>query len=57
MNSFLSLVARTLYDKLKTLNKERDRIANLVAANAASSKQLDDINAEINMAVALAVAR
>jgi len=40
---------RTLYDKLETLNKERDRIANLVAANAASSKQLDDINAEINI--------
>jgi len=40
---------RTLYDKLETLNKERDRIATLVAANAASSKQLDDINAEINI--------
>jgi hypothetical protein len=38
---------RTLYDKLETLNKERDRIATLVAANAVSSKQLDDINAEI----------
>jgi len=40
---------RTLYDKLETLNKERDRIAALVAANAISSKQLDDIVAEINI--------
>jgi len=40
---------RTLYNKLETLNKEKDRIATLVAANAASSKQLDDIVAEINM--------
>jgi len=40
---------RTLYNKLETLNKEKNRIANLVAANAASSKQLDDINAEIDM--------
>jgi len=40
---------RTLYNKLETLNKEKNRIATLVAANAASSKQLDDINAEIDM--------
>ena len=40
---------RTLYNKLETLNKEKERIATLVAANAASTKQLDDINAEINM--------
>lgn len=40
---------RTLYNKLETLNKEQERIATLVAANAASSKQLDDINAEINI--------
>jgi len=40
---------RALYNKLETLNKEKNRIATLVAANAASSKQLDDINAEIDM--------
>jgi HlyD family secretion protein len=40
---------RTLYNKLETLNKEKNRIATLVAANAASSKQLDDIVAEIDM--------
>ena len=40
---------RTLYNKLETLNKEKDRISTLVAANAASSKQLDDIVAEINV--------
>jgi HlyD family secretion protein len=40
---------RTLYNKLETLNKEKNRIATLVAANAASSKQLDEINAEIDM--------
>jgi len=40
---------RTLYNKLETLNKEKNRISTLVAANAASSKQLDDINAEIDI--------
>jgi HlyD family secretion protein len=40
---------RTLYNKLEILNKEKNRIATLVAANAASSKQLDDINAEIDI--------
>jgi HlyD family secretion protein len=40
---------RTLYNKLETLNKEKNRIATLVAANAASSKQLDDIIAEIDI--------
>jgi HlyD family secretion protein len=40
---------RTLYNKLETLEKEKNRIATLVAANAASSKQLDEIIAEIGM--------
>jgi HlyD family secretion protein len=40
---------RTLYNKLETLNKEKNRIATLVAANAATSKQLDDIIAEIDI--------
>jgi len=40
---------RTLYNKLETLNKEKNRVATLVAANAISSKQLDDINAEIDI--------
>lgn len=38
-----------LQTKLSTLEKERIRVANLVEANAASSKQLDDVNAEINI--------
>ena len=40
---------RTLYNQLETLNKEKNRIANLVAANAASSKQLDEIVAQIDI--------
>ena len=40
---------QTLQDKLITLEKEKTRVANLVAANAAGSKQLDDIEAEITM--------
>lgn len=40
---------RTLQDKLETLEKEKIRVANLVEANAATTKQLDDINAEINI--------
>ena len=40
---------RTLQDKLITLEKEKIRVENLVAANAAGSKQLDDIQAEITM--------
>ena len=39
---------RPLYDQLETAKKEKERTATLVAANAASSKQLDDINAQIN---------
>jgi HlyD family secretion protein len=40
---------RTLYNKLEAANKEKNRFATLVAANAISSKQLDEINAEIDM--------
>ena len=40
---------KTLQDKLITLEKEKIRVENLVAANAAGSKQLDDIQAEITM--------
>jgi HlyD family secretion protein len=40
---------RALYNKLETLEKERNRIATLVAANAASSKALDEIIAEIGI--------
>ncbi|MDL2230966.1 efflux RND transporter periplasmic adaptor subunit [Bacteroidales bacterium OttesenSCG-928-L19] len=40
---------RTLQQQLITLEKEKVRIANLVEANAASAKQLDDVNAEINI--------
>lgn len=39
----------TLESKIQILNKERARIATLVEANAASSKQLDDVDAEIAM--------
>ncbi len=40
---------QTLQEKLITLEKEKNRVENLVQANAAGSKQLDDIQAEINM--------
>lgn len=40
---------RVLEDKLATLNKEKQRVHNLIEANAASTKQLDDIQAEINI--------
>ena len=39
----------TLEAKMQTLNRERSRIATLVDANAASSKQLDDVDAEIDI--------
>lgn len=38
---------RALEDKLSTLEKEKRRVENLIEANAASTKQLDDIQAEI----------
>ena len=40
---------KALQDKLETLEKEKNRVSNLVAANAASTQQLDEINAEINI--------
>ena len=40
---------KTLQEKLITLEKEKARVANLVEAKAAGSKQLDDIQAEINL--------
>lgn len=40
---------QTLQSKLETLEKERARVAKLVEANAASTKNLDDINAEIRI--------
>jgi HlyD family secretion protein len=40
---------KTLQEKLLTLEKEKKRVENLVQANAAGSKQLDDIEAEITM--------
>lgn len=40
---------RVLENKLSTLNKEKQRVSNLIEANAASTKQLDDIQAEIDI--------
>jgi HlyD family secretion protein len=40
---------RALQDKLSTLEKEEMRVKNLVNANAASTKDLDDLTAEINI--------
>jgi len=40
---------QTLYNKLESLNKEKNRTATLVAANAVSSKDLDAIIAEIHI--------
>lgn len=45
----MPLQVQALQDKLETLEKERLRVANLVEANAASTKQLDDIVSEINI--------
>ena len=39
----------TLEAKLQTLQRERNRVDALVKANAASTKQLDDVNAEIDI--------
>jgi len=39
----------SLQEKLKAAQKEQKRISNLVAADAATTKQLDDINAEIQV--------
>lgn len=40
---------QVLEDKLSTLEREKRRVSNLVEANAASTKDLDDVNAEINI--------
>jgi len=40
---------KALQDKLETLEKEQLRVKNLIQANAASTQQLDEINAEINI--------
>ena len=40
---------QTLYKQLETLNKEKNRLATLVAANAASSIELDKIVAQIDV--------
>lgn len=40
---------RTLYNKLEALEKEKNRLTTLVAANAASSKDLDAIIADIEI--------
>lgn len=40
---------RVLQEKLETLEKEKNRVSALVEAKAATTKQLDDINAEINV--------
>ncbi|HPE41258.1 MAG TPA: efflux RND transporter periplasmic adaptor subunit [Bacteroidales bacterium] len=40
---------RSLQDKMETLENEKLRIKNLISANAASTQQLDEINAEINI--------
>lgn len=40
---------RVLENKLATLDKEKKRVSNLIEAKAASTKQLDDIQAEINI--------
>ena len=42
---------RTLQEKLNTLEREKTRVTNLFEANAASAKQLDDVNAEIDIAL------
>lgn len=38
-----------LHTQLETAKKEQKRLSNLVAANAANQKQLDDINAQVDL--------
>src|ERR1041385_602687 len=38
-----------LYIQLETAKKEQKRLSNLVAANAANQKQLDDVNAQVDL--------
>jgi HlyD family secretion protein len=38
-----------LYTQLETAKKEQKRLSNLVAANAANQKQLDDIDAQVDL--------
>jgi HlyD family secretion protein len=40
---------RSMQNQLHTLEREKQRIVNLVEANAISTNQLDDINAQINI--------
>ena len=40
---------RVLYNRLEALNTEKERVATLVAANAASSQKLDELISEINI--------
>lgn len=39
----------TLQAQLQTLEREKDRVTTLVEANAATTKQLDDVNAQISI--------
>ena len=45
----ISVQLASLNERLKTAETEKVRITNLVKANAATTKQLDDINAEIEV--------
>ena len=40
---------RVLYNRLEALNTEKERVATLVAANAAASQKLDELISEINI--------
>ena len=45
----ISLQLSALQDQLKAAEIERDRVENLVKGDAATPKQLDDVNAQINV--------
>ena len=45
----ISVQMASFQEQLKTAEKEQIRITNLVAANAATTKQLDDVNAQIEV--------
>lgn len=45
----IAVQVAALKEQLKALKKDRDRIANLVKADAATQKQLDDINAQVEV--------
>lgn len=45
----VSLQLAALQEQLKTAEREKERVSNLVKADAATAKQLDDVNAQVQL--------